>query len=738
MVSINQCIKVFLAAKKKKIAEHSQKVLMHIRQRSLLFKLLLTVTGFICVPLIVIQLIMVGQSVKEIQKTNQETYISVLHSSAESFCSQKDVLSQIAVRVSLDESIWKPLRSNATDYSWYISATALKNYGNEVLCLEHTGLYYKTKGCVIINEVKWSFSDYCKNVITTDPVESTKLECFFAELESMDYFAIKDETRLIAARPVSMVAAGSNDAIALFIIDANALEQSFRTSISVRSSFAIVNDRGELLIQGDDFRNKISEGDLTLFLSSEEDACVAGEDGELSLYKYTDPETNYTFLLSVDTDEAEQSLVKFADRIRLTLCFALIVICVSLSVTLWINYRPIYQLLERHAPVKDNMGTHTELERLDSAFFALDERMATQSELLADFILGDLLFGNVADQNLVNRYFPAGQYRSFAVASIRLPALASSQAQALEERIEEITGYHILVTRVPYRPHIVVISLSNMIIEPIMLEDGIRQALAVELNEKCHIGVGEVVTDIYELRTSFRDSITRSIPDSEGTSLNDNLFAMMSKHFVQCVCVGDETEALSYLDEINQFMLTELSDESLRRYYCYKLIDVYLSGINSSGLHQSAADGELLLSFSSPQHLYDMLRYTAKKVCQQVRDAERSSEQQLQKKLLRYVDDNFRNCELCLMAAADYLDTSIYVVSRLFKEIAGRGFKDYVTEKRLEYGHTLLCTTSGSIAEISAASGFENANYFSAVFKLKYGLPPTKYRKMLEDNQRAN
>lgn len=90
------------------------------------------------------------------------------------------------------------------------------------------------------------------------------------------------------------------------------------------------------------------------------------------------------------------------------------------------------------------------------------------------------------------------------------------------------------------------------------------------------------------------------------------------------------------------------------------------------------------------------------------------------------------------MAAADYLDTSIYVVSRLFKEIAGRGFKDYVTEKRLEYGHTLLCTTSGSIAEISAASGFENANYFSAVFKLKYGLPPTKYRKMLEDNQRAN
>ena len=94
-----------------------------------------------------------------------------------------------------------------------------------------------------------------------------------------------------------------------------------------------------------------------------------------------------------------------------------------------------------------------------------------------------------------------------------------------------------------------------------------------------------------------------------------------------------------------------------------------------------------------------------------------------------------KNSELCLTSAADHIGVSIYAVSRLFKEVTGTGFKEYVTEKRLEYGHVLLCTTQKSIAEISAAAGFENANYFSTVFKLKYGMPPTKYRNIQKEKQ---
>ena len=118
-------------------------------------------------------------------------------------------------------------------------------------------------------------------------------------------------------------------------------------------------------------------------------------------------------------------------------------------------------------------------------------------------------------------------------------------------------------------------------------------------------------------------------------------------------------------------------------------------------------------------------------------DMEHTMDLQMQQNLLQFVDENFQRSELCLTMAADHIGASIYAVSRLFKEITGKGFKDYVTEKRLEYGHRMLCTTNASIAEIAAAAGFDNANYFSTIFKQKYGMPPTNYRNEHKEKQQG-
>ena len=110
---------------------------------------------------------------------------------------------------------------------------------------------------------------------------------------------------------------------------------------------------------------------------------------------------------------------------------------------------------------------------------------------------------------------------------------------------------------------------------------------------------------------------------------------------------------------------------------------------------------------------------------------------QMQQRLLQFVDENFQRSELCLTTAADHIGASIYAASRLFKETTGKGFKDYVTEKRLDYGHRMLCNTDMSIAEIAVAAGFDNANYFSTIFKQKYGMPPTKYRNEYKEKQQV-
>ena len=712
-----------------------------IKQRAFLFKLLLTIAGFICIPMIVMQIFMIGQSTDEFQKSNQEYYLSVLQTSAKSFEAQESLLNRTALQISLDELIQKPLRHNATEYSQYEAVEALNSYMTTLLHVEQTGIYYVDNDYLLINGVnfitggvKYKLVEYCTKFTSGEPVETERMAQFLTERDSFGYYAAPDGT-LFAARPISLSAVGKNDAVAFFVLDAKELERNYRTAVSLHASFAIATEQGEYLIRGEHFRSDISNSVLRDFLTSGESVSNTGG-GELVLYQYRDSESGLTYLLSVDKYESEQNVLDFARHIRTTMVIALIFMCIAMVVTIYINYTPLQRLLDKHSVKTDGRELHSELERLDSAFFALDEQTTNQQNLLMDFMLGDLLFGNAVNQELVDQYFSANQYQSYVVASIRKPALTTAQAKVLADALMELTDYSIHITRVPYRPHTVVICMSEDIINLNLLQECIEQVLLRVTGAEGIIGMGDVVSGVLELRSSYRGSLTANPdPVPETSEMNSGEFSKQLQFLVQSVYVGDEAEALKHLDCIRQFIYTELASAGLRRYYGYKVIGAYLGSINSSEAHLSGKDVEMLLSFTSTQNLFELLTESIRQVCRQVADTERTVDIQLSRRLLQYVDENFCNSELCLTAAADHLDTSIYAVSRLFKEITGRGFKDYVTEKRLEYGHMLLCTTPSSIAEISAAAGFENANYFSTVFKLKYGLPPTKFRKTLMENQ---
>ena len=54
----------------------------------------------------------------------------------------------------------------------------------------------------------------------------------------------------------------------------------------------------------------------------------------------------------------------------------------------------------------------------------------------------------------------------------------------------------------------------------------------------------------------------------------------------------------------------------------------------------------------------------------------------------------------------------------------------YDSDKRLEKSRQLLSETNLSIKEITAEIGYNDQNYFSRIFKSKYGLSPKEYRKV--------
>ena len=72
---------------------------------------------------------------------------------------------------------------------------------------------------------------------------------------------------------------------------------------------------------------------------------------------------------------------------------------------------------------------------------------------------------------------------------------------------------------------------------------------------------------------------------------------------------------------------------------------------------------------------------------------------------------------------------SPYYFSKLFKEQTGENFIDYLTRTRLTHAATILRSTDLSIKEISAETGYQDANYFSRLFKRWYQCTPSEYRE---------
>ncbi len=102
-------------------------------------------------------------------------------------------------------------------------------------------------------------------------------------------------------------------------------------------------------------------------------------------------------------------------------------------------------------------------------------------------------------------------------------------------------------------------------------------------------------------------------------------------------------------------------------------------------------------------------------------------------KVQDFIKDNIGN-EISLEQTARLAHVNPFYLSKLFKDETGSKFIDYVTELRLEKGKELLRHGGYSIKEISYRIGYPDQNYFSKLFRRKFGLTPTEYRTSIPND----
>ncbi len=104
-------------------------------------------------------------------------------------------------------------------------------------------------------------------------------------------------------------------------------------------------------------------------------------------------------------------------------------------------------------------------------------------------------------------------------------------------------------------------------------------------------------------------------------------------------------------------------------------------------------------------------------------------EQLFVSKLNKCINLNLDNPHFSVENLAEYLNVSRVQLYRKVKAIFNETVSDYISNFRLEQAKIMLQNSKLTISEVAYKSGFSSPNYFSTVFKNKYGISPNTFRR---------
>lgn len=94
-----------------------------------------------------------------------------------------------------------------------------------------------------------------------------------------------------------------------------------------------------------------------------------------------------------------------------------------------------------------------------------------------------------------------------------------------------------------------------------------------------------------------------------------------------------------------------------------------------------------------------------------------------------YIEEHFTE-PISLSHIADHFYMNKNYLCDLFKAKTQMTINEYITDLRIEKAKAMIRKTTGSLNEISEASGYPNHSYFGKVFRKKTGISPSEYMKL--------
>lgn len=98
------------------------------------------------------------------------------------------------------------------------------------------------------------------------------------------------------------------------------------------------------------------------------------------------------------------------------------------------------------------------------------------------------------------------------------------------------------------------------------------------------------------------------------------------------------------------------------------------------------------------------------------------------KTIIKYIETNYQS-PISIDTIASVCGFSSSHFMKFFKNTMGTSFVDYLNDYRLSMASRMLISSDATILVVAADCGYENLSYFNRLFKKKYGMTPSAYRR---------
>lgn len=714
------------------------------RHRFLMRLIIMSLT-VVCIAVLLFNVAVFRRAHQYMEQQNREKYQSGAYAFAQYMEEQILLMYSRAVRFNYDQN-FQNLDLEAHVFNQLEFIRLLRTYLNAAPLANEMCMYFEDSDFVISSTAKYDFSYFTMQYLADgNAALSEEIADFVTgdSAEQWSYFSTfgqvaNSKQRLLVRISVTVPGtSGVRKANVLYCITADSLRSLFLSSMNVGMEYAILDVQGDMLYQ-----SALLTDHLPSWLNAMENP-TESLDYTVNKEKFTAffVRNELTYLTVVPTEWIVRDLNNYYSAMvrMIWMCVAVLLIAAAFSV--YVSYEPVHSMVRRTVKepdeqlATDELGAiENEMERIQQQNERMNSLVLEQGDMLDDAIVDSLLRGKTVSakqMEWIAQRMPGERFTVVAVFGLQLNHAAR---ELLQEKLNAFADMRVMIVGMPQEQHTALMCALN--------GDASRQKFAQRLlpllgGAQLSVGIGPEVEQLADVHAAYVCAMT-AMHQRGGLTYYEEIVDENSQILeypvtealllARSIEDGDENGVEQALKDLRAYLSQREHPTVQASFVRHELESAFIKHLRRLELPLSDGQMNELIATRDGEALCDMLADLAKSACREINARREQETRNFNQRILDYVNAHYTDKEISLIQVSDAFGLSIYALSRLYKEIAGIGFREHIIAKRMELAYHMVVSTEKSIREIADETGIGNPDYLTKLFKAHYGTTPSRLR----------